>query len=182
MFFFFLWEGRDGERGRRFASFFISLSHSQPQPPPPQLAHGKPGATDEEIRAAALATNALGFINDLADGLDTRIGSAPGAVQLSGGQRQRLAIARAALQPARVLLLDEATAALDAASEAKVTAGLAALRAGRTSIIVAHRLRTVRDASTIAVVDGGKVVESGGHDALMAAKGAYYQLVSSQVL
>ena len=81
---------------------------------------------------------------------------------MSGGQRQRLAIARAALQPARVLLLDEATAALDAASEAKVAAGLAALRSGRTSIIVAHRLRTVRDANTIAVVAGGAVVEAGG--------------------
>ena len=103
-------------------------------------------------------------------------------MQLSGGQRQRLAIARAALQPARVLLLDEATAALDAASEAKVTAGLAALRAGRTSVMVAHRLRTVRGADAIAVVSGGTVVESGGHEALMEKKGAYWQLVNSQVL
>ena len=170
-------EKRDKKRARS--------THPPRSHPPPnfsQLAHGKPGASDEEIKAAALATNALGFINELAAGLDTLIGSAPGAVQLSGGQRQRLAIARAALQPARVLLLDEATAALDAASEAKVTAGLAALRAGRTVIIVAHRLRTVRDADAIAVVAGGAVVESGGHEALMAKKGAYYQLVNSQVL
>ena len=112
----------------------------------------------------------------------SQVGPNPGAVQLSGGQRQRIAIARVFLQASPVILLDEATSALDAASEAKVTAALAGLMAGRTTVIVAHRLATVRGASAIAVVDGGRVVEQGGHDQLLAAKGAYHELVESQLL
>jgi subfamily B ATP-binding cassette protein MsbA len=138
---------------------------------------GRPGASDEEVRAAAEAA-AGGFIATLPEGFETRVG--PGGQRLSGGQRQRVALARAILRSPRILLLDEATSALDAESEALIQAALARLRAGRTTIIVAHRLSTVRDADLVVVLDGGRAAEQGGHRALLAEDGLYARLVRTQ--
>ncbi|MBV8612679.1 MAG: ABC transporter ATP-binding protein [Acetobacteraceae bacterium] len=140
---------------------------------------GRPGATDAEIEAAAKAA-AGGFIAELPDGFATRVG--PGGQRLSGGQRQRVALARALLRDPRILLLDEATSALDAESEAAVQAALARLREGRTTIVVAHRLSTVRDADLIVVLADGRVVEQGTHASLLAEGGLYARLLGSQML
>ena len=101
---------------------------------------------------------------------------------MSGGQRQRIAIARALIRNPKILLLDEATSALDAESERAVQETLKKARVGRTSIVVAHRLSTIRDANCIAVLEHGKVVETGTHNELMAVKGAYYNLVNAQTV
>ncbi|MBV1861733.1 MAG: ATP-binding cassette domain-containing protein, partial [Nannocystaceae bacterium] len=101
-------------------------------------------------------------------------------VQLSGGQRQRVSIARAILRDPKVLILDEATSALDAMSEGLVQEALEKLQAGRTTLVIAHRLSTVRDADRIVVLDHGRIVESGTHTKLMASKGAYSELVARQ--
>ena len=140
---------------------------------------GRPGATDAEVQAAAEAA-AGGFIAELPDGFATRVG--PGGQRLSGGQRQRVALARALLRDPRILLLDEATSALDAESEAAVQAALARLRAGRTTIVVAHRLSTVRDADLIVVLADGRVVEQGAHASLLAEGGLYARLLGTQTL
>ncbi|MBB5694637.1 ABC transporter ATP-binding protein [Muricoccus pecuniae] len=142
------------------------------------IACGRPGATEAEVEAAARAAAAHDFIAMLPEGYDTVLG--PGGARLSGGQRQRISLARALLRNPRVLLLDEATSALDTASEAAVQSALATLRAGRTTLVVAHRLSTVRDADLILVVEGGRVAESGTHDELLGRGGPYAGLVRAQ--
>ena len=142
------------------------------------IAFGKPGASREEIEAAAKAAAAHDFIDDLPNGYDTEVGEMGN--RLSGGQRQRISIARAMLKDAPILLLDEATAALDAESEKQVQTALAALQKGRTTLVVAHRLATVRDASQILVMEGGKITEYGTHDNLTAANGLYARLCNLQ--
>ncbi len=138
---------------------------------------GRPDARDDEIEQAARAA-AAGFIAALPEGFSTIVG--PGGQRLSGGQRQRVALARALLARARILLLDEATSALDAESEAAVQQALAVLRQGRTTIVVAHRLSTVRDADLVIVLDDGQAVEQGTHADLLAADGLYARLVRTQ--
>jgi subfamily B ATP-binding cassette protein MsbA len=140
---------------------------------------GRPEASDEEVRAAAAAA-AADFIDALPEGLATRVG--PGGQRLSGGQRQRIALARALLRNPRILLLDEATSALDSENEALVQAALARLRAGRTTIVVAHRLATVRDADLVVVMAEGRAVEQGDHRTLLAREGLYAKLVRTQAL
>jgi subfamily B ATP-binding cassette protein MsbA len=138
---------------------------------------GRPGATDAEVVAAAEAA-AAGFVATMPDGFETRVG--PSGGRLSGGQRQRVALARALLRNPRILLLDEATSALDAESEALVQAALTTMRQGRTTIIVAHRLSTVRDADLVVAMADGRVVEQGTHASLLEKDGLYARLVRTQ--
>ncbi len=143
------------------------------------IALGRLGADTAEIEAAARAANAHDFIQNLPDGYEAQAGEM--GRNLSGGQRQRVALARAILRDAPILMLDEATSALDAESEAKVQAALSELAANRTTLIIAHRLSTVRAADRIIVVDNGRVVETGTHDALMERDGVYRKLVELQL-
>ena len=143
------------------------------------IAFGRLDAEGADIEAAAKAADAHDFITALPEGYDTRVG--PKGASLSGGQRQRIAIARAVLKDAPILLLDEATSALDAGSEARVQAALDRLREGRTTIVVAHRLATVRAADRIYVMKDGRIVETGAHDALMANGGLYADLCRLQL-
>ena len=144
------------------------------------IAMGRPGASVEAVIAAAEAAAAGEFIAQLPEGYQTQVGT--GGQRLSGGQRQRIALARALLRNPRILLLDEATSALDAESEAAVQTALARLRAGRTTIVVAHRLSTVRDADLVVAMADGEVVEQGSHAGLMAQDGLYARLVRTQAL
>ncbi|KQY90162.1 hypothetical protein ASD24_24985 [Paenibacillus sp. Root52] len=139
------------------------------------IANGNLDATEDEIRSAAQDANALDFILELPDGFETDIGE--GGTFLSGGQKQRIAIARALLRNAPILLLDEATAALDRKSESLVQEALERLMVGRTTIIIAHRLSTIQNADEIIVLDQGKIVDRGSHEQLLAAGGLYQQLV-----
>jgi subfamily B ATP-binding cassette protein MsbA len=139
---------------------------------------GRPDATDAEVAAAAEAAAAADFIAALPQGFGTIVGL--GGQRLSGGQRQRVSLARALLRDPRVLLLDEATSALDAESEAAVQKALARLRRGRTTIVVAHRLSTVRDADLVVAMADGRAVEQGTHADLMARDGLYARLVRTQ--
>ena len=142
------------------------------------IAFGRPGASRSEIEAAAAAAGAHDFIVELAEGYETVVGEH--AVRLSGGQRQRLAIARAMLKNAPILLLDEATSALDTESEQIVQAALRRLMQGRTTLVVTHRLSTVRDADLIYVLEDGGVVEQGSHGELIARRGLYAHLWTLQ--
>ncbi|XP_048141166.1 ABC transporter B family member 9-like isoform X1 [Rhodamnia argentea] len=143
------------------------------------IAYGKENATDEEIRKAIQLANAAKFVDKLPKGLDTMVGEH--GAQLSGGQKQRIAIARAILKNPRILLLDEATSALDAESERVVQDALENVMTNRTTVIVAHRLTTIRTADTIAVVHRGKIVEQGTHEELIQdPEGGYSQLVRLQ--
>lgn len=143
------------------------------------IAYGKEGASEIEVMKAAKAANAHGFISRLADGYNTHVGDC--GAQLSGGQKQRVAIARAILKDPAILLLDEATSALDTASEKLVQEALNVLMEGRTTIMVAHRLSTIREADMIAVISQGRVQEAGRHEVLVRRQGgAYSQLVQLQ--
>jgi len=144
------------------------------------IRYGKADATMEEIQKAAKDANAHNFITGFPDGYDTSVGEK--GTQLSGGQKQRIAIARAIVKNPKILLLDEATSALDSESEKVVQAALDSVMQGRTTIVIAHRLSTIRNANVIAVIEGGKVIEQGTHDELLALNAAYFSLVQRQTM
>jgi ATP-binding cassette subfamily B protein len=142
------------------------------------IAMGRPGATKEEVIEAAKAAHAHDFILGFERGYDSPCGEH--GMQLSGGQRQRIAIARAFLRNAPIILLDEATSALDSESERAVQDALRRLCAGRTTVVIAHRLTTIVNADKICLIEGGQVAETGRHDELMARRGVYFQLHQTQ--
>ena len=142
------------------------------------IAVGRPAASAAEIEAAAKHAYAHDFIMEKPLGYETLVGEK--GVALSGGQRQRIAIARANLKDAPILVLDEAMSALDSESERAVQAALDKLMEGRTSICIAHRLSTVQNADLIVVLDGGRIVETGTHSQLLAARGVYHKLYELQ--
>jgi ATP-binding cassette subfamily B protein/subfamily B ATP-binding cassette protein MsbA len=176
------WEGRvtlDGrdlrrlelEGLRRQVSLVLQEPLLLPLSIAENIAYARPGAPREQVEAAARAANADAFIRRLPRGYDTVVGER--GATLSGGERQRVAIARALLKDAPVLVLDEPTSALDAETEARLLEALERLMAGRTTFIIAHRLSTIRRADRIVVLDSGRVVESGSHAQLLAARGMY---------
>ena len=144
------------------------------------IAYSRPDAALKDIKAAAQLAHAQDFIESFQEGYDTKVGER--GVQLSGGQRQRIAIARAALKNPKILILDEATSALDAENEYLVQAALENLMRGRTTIIIAHRLSTVKRAHRVIVLQNGHIVEMGTPEALQANKnGIYYSLIERQL-
>jgi subfamily B ATP-binding cassette protein MsbA len=143
------------------------------------IAFGRPDASDEDILAAAVVANAADFIDALPDGYETLV--AEGGTTLSGGQKQRIAIARAILRDSSILILDEPTSGLDAASERTVLDALESAARGRTTLLIAHRLTTVRLADRIIVLDQGRIVEEGPHQELLSRGGKYAHLYSLQL-
>jgi ATP-binding cassette subfamily B protein len=142
------------------------------------LRYAKPDATQSELEAAARAANIHDMISKLADGYETVVGER--GYRLSGGEKQRIAIARVLLEDPKILILDEATSHLDSRSEALIQEALEVLMKGRTSLVIAHRLSTVRAADQILVIDEGRIVERGTHPSLVAAKGLYASLYETQ--
>jgi ATP-binding cassette, subfamily B, bacterial len=142
------------------------------------IAYGRPGATRAEVEAAARAADAHDFIVSLANGYDTPVGQR--GRKLSGGQRQRIAIARAMIRDAPVLLLDEPTTGLDGPSAQRILEPLRRLMAGRATIVIAHDLLTVRDATRIAVLDAGRVLDTGRHEELLGRCALYRELWSAR--
>jgi ATP-binding cassette subfamily B protein len=142
------------------------------------ISYAKPGAKPQEVIEAAKAAYAHDFIVGFPDGYDSLVGER--GMRLSGGERQRIAIARAILHNPRILILDEATASVDTQTEQQIQLALENLIRGRTTIAIAHRLSTLRNADKLIVIDGGRVKEEGSHDELMAAQGTFYNLVNAQ--
>jgi ATP-binding cassette subfamily B protein len=142
------------------------------------IRYGRPEATDAEVEAAAKAANAHAFISTFKEQYQTLVGER--GIQLSGGQKQRVAIARAVLKDPRILILDEATSALDAESEHLVREALERLMKGRTTLVIAHRLSTVKDADRVVVLDGGRIAQMGRHAELVGEEGLYRRLVERQ--
>jgi ATP-binding cassette subfamily B protein len=183
--FYPLWSGSIRLAGRPYGSYTLEelrgLCAWVPQEPylfdgtiRENISLGRLSATEAELRTAAENANALKFILGLKDGFDSKVGQ--GGLSLSGGQRQRIAIARALLKDAPILLLDEATSHLDSRSEQLVQEALERLMRGRTSIVVAHRLSTIRHADLIYVMEGGRITEEGSHEELIERRGVYYRL------
>ncbi|MGE5312300.1 MAG: ABC transporter ATP-binding protein, partial [Nitrospirota bacterium] len=143
------------------------------------IAMARPGATEEQIIAAARAAEAHEYIEQLPQGYETHLGEA--GAGLSGGQKRRLAIARATLRDAPIVILDEPTAGLDAASERRVVDALDRLTAGKTTLIVTHQLATVANADRIVVMEDGRIIEAGNHQELMARQGPYWHLWQEQM-
>ncbi|MCC7104290.1 MAG: ATP-binding cassette domain-containing protein, partial [Chloroflexi bacterium] len=143
------------------------------------IGYGRAGASREEIEAAARAVEAHGFIAALPNGYDTELGEGGGS--LSQGQRQLVSFARAVLAEPRILVLDEATSNVDTRTEAVIQQALASLLKGRTSVVIAHRLSTIREADQILVIEGGRIVERGRHDELLARESRYAELYQSQL-
>jgi subfamily B ATP-binding cassette protein MsbA len=142
------------------------------------VAFSRPGATEDEILAACRIARVDEFAERFAEGYDTVVGER--GVKLSGGQKQRVSIARAILADPRILILDEATSSLDSESEALIQEGLGYLMRGRTTFVIAHRLSTIRRADQILVVESGRIVERGRHEALYARRGRYYEMYTKQ--
>jgi energy-coupling factor transporter ATP-binding protein EcfA2 len=142
------------------------------------IAYGRPDATREQVLEAAVRANADGFIRELPEGYDTLLGER--AANLSGGQRQRIAIARAFIRDAPILILDEPTTGLDASATEQVLLGLQSLMQGKTTVIITHNLNLIRSADRILVVDGGRIVEDGDHEGLLAAGGTYADYFEKQ--
>jgi ATP-binding cassette subfamily B protein len=142
------------------------------------IRYGQPSASDEQVIKAAEVAEASSFVSDLPDGWETMVGE--GGHRLSGGQRQRVAIARAVLKDAPLLVLDEATSAVDNETEATLQRSIQRISEGRTAIVIAHRLSTVRHADRILVLENGTVVEDGTHDDLVELGGVYSRLWSVQ--
>ena len=142
------------------------------------ISYGKPGASFEEIMEAAVAANAHNFIVAKSDGYDTQVGER--GSELSGGEKQRIAIARAILHDPKILILDEATSSVDVETEKQIQEAIARLTQGRTTFAIAHRLSTLRNADRLVILEGGRIVEIGTHNDLMAKKGIFYELVRLQ--
>jgi subfamily B ATP-binding cassette protein MsbA len=142
------------------------------------IAYARPEAEEEDVLRAARIARCDDFVQRLPQGYETIVGER--GVKLSGGERQRVAIARAILADPRILILDEATSSLDSESEAAIQEGLTELMRGRTTFVIAHRLSTIRQADTILVLEGGKIIERGRHEELLALGGRYHALYTRQ--
>ena len=142
------------------------------------IAYAKADATYEEIVQAAIFASAHDFITKMPDGYDTMIGA--GGRSLSGGERQRISIARAVLQNPKILILDEATASVDTETEQRITKAIDQLVVGRTTLSIAHRLSTLKNADWLIVIDNGRIVEEGTHAQLIDQRGEYYKLYELQ--